>query len=139
MGVRGMKLRENDEIIGATVADGQILLAAANGYGKVTPVDSCRGQNRGGYGLILYKTSEKTGDLVGIEAVSENDGLIIVNSDGVIIRIRVADISVQGRYASGVKLINMADGTSIVSISKIPDDDGNDEELDEVVVDETTT
>jgi len=125
MGVRGMKLRENDEIIGATVADGQVLLASTNGYGKVTPVESCRGQNRGGYGIIVYKPSPKTGQLIGIEAVSENDGLIIVNSDGVIIRIRVADISVQGRYASGVKLINMSGGATIVSIAKIADDDNH--------------
>ena len=128
MGVRGMKLRDGDEIIGATVADGQVILAATNGYGKVTPMDSFRGQNRGGYGNIAYKPSEKTGNLIGIEAVSETDGLIIVNSDCVIIRIRIADISVQGRYASGVKLINMQPGCTIVSIAKIPDDDNNEEE-----------
>ncbi|MCL2048509.1 MAG: DNA gyrase subunit A [Defluviitaleaceae bacterium] len=123
MGVRGMKLRENDEIIGATVADGQVLLVAANGYGKVTPLEDFRGQNRGGYGVIIYKVSPKSGTLVGIEAVNENDGLIIINSEGVIIRIRIADISVQGRYASGVKLINMQGDTTVVSIAKIPDDD----------------
>ncbi|MCL2223935.1 MAG: DNA gyrase subunit A [Defluviitaleaceae bacterium] len=136
MGVRGMKLRENDEIIGATVADGQVLLASTNGYGKVTPVESFRGQNRGGYGTIAYKPSPKTGNLIGIEAVSENDGLIIINSDGVIIRIRVADISVQGRYASGVKLINMNEDTTIVSIAKIPD--GGEDEAEEIETTETT-
>jgi DNA gyrase subunit A len=128
MGVRGMKLRQNDEIIGATVADGQVLLVAENGYGKVTPVESCRGQNRAGMGIIVYKPSQKTGALIGIEAVSENDGLILINSEGVVIRIRVADISVQGRYASGVKLINMDEGCTVVSIAKIPDDDSSDEE-----------
>ncbi|MCL1843098.1 MAG: DNA gyrase subunit A [Defluviitaleaceae bacterium] len=126
MGVRGMKLRENDEIIGATVADGQVLLVSENGYGKVTPVESCRGQNRAGMGIIVYKPSPKTGPLIGTEAVCENDGLILINSDGVIIRIRVADISVQGRYASGVKLINMHEGCTVVSIAKIPDDDNAD-------------
>ncbi|MDR0271973.1 MAG: DNA gyrase subunit A, partial [Clostridiales bacterium] len=125
MGVRGMKLRENDEIIGATVADGQVLLVAANGYGKVTLTENCRGQNRGGFGIIVYKPSPKTGHLVGIKAVCENDGLMIINSEGVIIRIRVADISVQGRYASGVKLINMGEGSTVVSIAKITDDDNN--------------
>ncbi|MCL1863844.1 MAG: DNA gyrase subunit A [Defluviitaleaceae bacterium] len=130
MGVRGMKLRENDEIIGSTVADGQVLLVAANGYGKVTPVEAFRGQNRGGFGVIIYKTTEKAGDLVGIEAVQENDGLMLINSEGVVIRIRIADISVQGRYASGVKLINMADESTVVSIAKIPDDDDNGEEED---------
>ncbi|MCL2840485.1 MAG: DNA gyrase subunit A [Defluviitaleaceae bacterium] len=121
MGVRGMKLREGDEIIGATVADGQVLLVAANGYGKCTPLEDFRGQNRGGMGIIVYKPSEKTGKLVGIEAVGENDGLMIINSEGVVIRIRIADISVQGRYASGVKLINMSQGVTVVSMAKIVD------------------
>lgn len=126
MGVRGMKLRENDEIIGTTVADGQVLLVSEGGYGKCTPFDDCRGQNRGGYGLIIYKPTAKTGKLIGIEAVCENDGLMLINSEGVIIRIRVADISVQGRYASGVKLINMSKDCTVVSIAKISDDDNGD-------------
>ncbi|MCL1844625.1 MAG: DNA gyrase subunit A [Defluviitaleaceae bacterium] len=130
MGVRGMKLREGDEIIGATIADGQVLLVSEKGYGKCTLTESCRGQNRGGYGIIMYKPSPKTGKLVGIKAVTENDGLMIINSDGVIIRIRVADISVQGRYASGVKLINMAEGITVVSVAKITDDDSDDESPD---------
>ncbi|MCL1878298.1 MAG: DNA gyrase subunit A [Defluviitaleaceae bacterium] len=128
MGVRGMKLRDGDEIIGATIADGQVLLVSEKGYGKCTLAESCRGQNRGGYGIIMYKPSPKTGKLVGIKAVTENDGLMIINSDGVIIRIRVADISVQGRYASGVKLINMAEGITVVSVAKITDDDSDSEE-----------
>jgi DNA gyrase subunit A len=131
MGVRGMKLREGDEIIGATIADGQVLLVSSNGYGKCTLVENCRGQNRGGFGIIVYKPSPKTGKLVGIKAVSENDGLIIINSEGVIIRIRVADISVQGRYASGVKLINMGENTTVVTIAKITDDDNHSDEDNE--------
>jgi len=126
MGVRGMKLRVGDEIVGATVADGQVLLVSANGYGKCTPLEEYRGQNRAGQGVKVYKISEKTGHLVGIEAVNENDGLMIINSEGVVIRIRVADISVQGRYASGVKLINMDDGVTVVSMAKIVDDDSSD-------------
>ncbi|MCL1882859.1 MAG: DNA gyrase subunit A [Defluviitaleaceae bacterium] len=129
MGVRGMKLRENDEIIGATIADGQVLLVSENGYGKCTLTEDCRGQNRGGFGIIIYKPSPKTGKLIGIKSVTENDGLIIINSDGVVIRIRVADISVQGRYAGGVKLINLNEGSTVISIAKITDDD-NDGEVD---------
>ncbi|MCL2358046.1 MAG: DNA gyrase subunit A [Defluviitaleaceae bacterium] len=128
VGVRGMKLRENDEIIGATIADGQVLLVSEKGYGKCTLVESFRGQKRGGSGVIMYKSSPKTGKLVGIKAVTENDGLMIINSDGVIIRIRVADISVQGRYASGVKLINMTEGITVVSVAKITDDDSESDE-----------
>ncbi|MCL2455972.1 MAG: DNA gyrase subunit A, partial [Defluviitaleaceae bacterium] len=128
IGVRGMKLRDGDEIIGATVADGQVLLVSANGYGKVTAVENFRGQKRGGLGIRVFKPSEKRGTLVGIEAVNENDGLMIINSEGVVIRIRIADISVQSRLASGVKLINMQGETTVVSIAKIPDDDNNSDE-----------
>jgi DNA gyrase subunit A len=123
-----MKLRDGDEIIGATVADGQVLLVSSNGYGKVTAVENFRGQKRGGFGIRVFKPSEKRGTLVGIEAVNENDGLMIINSEGVVIRIRIADISVQSRLASGVKLINMQGETTVVSIAKIPDDDNNSEE-----------
>ena len=126
MGVRGMNLRPGDEIVGATMADGQVLLVAANGYGKCTPLESCRGQNRAGKGMIIYKPNEKTGQVVGIKAVTDNDGLMLINSEGVIIRIRVADISVQGRYASGVKLINMDTGVTVVGMAKITDDDSED-------------
>jgi len=120
-GVRGMKLREGDHIIGATVADGQVLLVSANGIGKCTPLEDCRGQNRGGLGIIIYKPTDRTGSLVGVEAVHENDELMLINSEGVIIRIRIADISVRGRYAAGVKLINMKDGVTVVGLAKIPE------------------
>jgi len=139
MGVRGMKLRSNDKIVGATVADGQVLLVSANGYGKCTPLEDCRGQNRAGMGIIVYKPSEKTGQVMGIEAVSENDGLMLINSEGIIIRIRVADISVRGRFASGVKLINMAEGVTVVSMAKITDDDHDDDETIENEISENET
>ena len=134
MGARGMKLKTGDEVIGATLADGQVLLVTQNGYGKCTPLESFRGKSRGGLGVTTYKPSDKTGPVVGIEAVTENDGLIIINSDGVILRIRVADISVQGPYATGVKLINMNDGVTVVSMAKITDDDSDEEDMD--VIDE---
>ena len=128
MGVKGMKLRDQDKIIGATVAEGQVLLVSSEGFGKCTPTEDCRGQKRGGMGIIIYKPSERTGTLIGIEAVQESDGLMLINSEGVIIRIRVADISIQGRYASGVKLINMDEGTHVVSIAKITEDYENEEQ-----------
>ena len=136
MGSRGIKLRDGDQVIGATVADSHVLLVTANGYGKCTPLESYRGKSRGGSGVIVYKPSDKTGDVVGIEAVTENDGLIIINSEGVVIRIRVADVSIQGPYATGVRLINMEVGTTVVSIAKITDDDSNEsDEMIESIVD----
>jgi len=118
-GVRGITLREGDYVIGATVADGQVLLVSENGLGKCTPLEECRGQNRGGKGIIIYKPSARSGSVVGVAAVQENDELMLINSEGVIIRIRVADISTQGRYASGVKLINMGEGVTVVGMAKI--------------------
>ncbi|MCL2190006.1 MAG: DNA gyrase subunit A [Defluviitaleaceae bacterium] len=123
-GVRGIKLRTGDRVVGATVADEQVLLVSSKGYGKGTLLEDCRGQNRGGMGIIVYKTGERTGTLVGITACgqdNENDELMLINSEGVIIRIRIADISVQGRYASGVKLINMDEGTTVAAMAKIVD------------------
>ncbi|MCL2499854.1 MAG: DNA gyrase subunit A [Defluviitaleaceae bacterium] len=123
-GVRGIKLRTGDRVVGATVADEQVLLVSSKGYGKGTLLADCRGQSRGGLGIIVYKTGERTGTLVGITACgrdNENDELMLINSEGVIIRIRIADISVQGRYASGVKLIQMDEGTTVVALAKIVD------------------
>jgi len=118
-GVKGINLREGDHVVGATVADGQVLLVSANGLGKCTPLEECRGQNRGGKGIIIYKPTARSGAVVGIAAVHDNDELMLINSEGVIIRIRVADISTQGRYASGVKLINMDDGVTVVGMALI--------------------
>jgi len=132
MGSRGIRLKPNDQVIGATVADGHVLVVSEKGYGKCTPLDSFRGKTRGGSGVTVYKPSDKTGVVVGIEAVAENDGLIIINSEGIIIRIRVADISVQGPYASGVKLINMDASTTVVSIAKITDDDNHEDDTDDL-------
>ena len=118
-GVMAMRLKKNDGIIGATAAEGHVLFVSANGYGKCTKVEDCRGQHRGGMGLVVYKPSDKTGELVGVCAVSEKDELMLINSEGVIIRIRVSDISVQGRHAQGVKLIQMDGGITVAGMAKI--------------------
>ena len=118
-GVKGITLRDGDYVVGATVADGQVLLVSENGLGKCTPLEECRGQNRGGKGIIIYKPTTRSGQVVGVAAVQENDELMLINSEGVIIRIKVADISTQGRYASGVKLINMSEGVTVVGMAKI--------------------
>jgi DNA gyrase subunit A len=120
-GVRGMKLKEGDRIVGASAAEGLALFVTANGSGKCTPMEECRGQHRGGMGLVVYKPSERTGKVVGVTAVGENDELMLINSEGVIIRIRVSDISVQKRYAQGVKLIQMNEGVTVAGMAKIVD------------------
>lgn len=134
-GVRGIRLPEDSNVVGATIADGMVLLVSEKGFGKCTRVKDCRLTARGGQGVYVYKPTEKKGQLVGLEAVTENDGIMLINSEGVIIRIKVADISVQGRAATGVKLINMSDGVNVVSFAKITDDDQNDDDLDNDDVD----
>ncbi|MCL2527612.1 MAG: DNA gyrase subunit A [Defluviitaleaceae bacterium] len=141
-GVRAINLREDDHVVGATVADGQVLLVSANGLGKCTPLEDCRGQNRGGKGIIIYKLNQRSGPVVGVAAVHDNDELMLINSEGVIIRIKVTDISTQGRYASGVKLINMNDGVTVVGMAKIDEsmvgsgDDDIDVEVEETDINE---
>ncbi|MCL2363331.1 MAG: DNA gyrase subunit A [Defluviitaleaceae bacterium] len=137
-GVRGIKLRAGDNVVGATVADEQVMLVSDKGYGKGTLLADCRGQKRGGMGLTVYKPNDRVGKLVGITACgqdNENDELMLINSEGVIIRLRIAQISVQGRYASGVKLISLDEGATVVALAKIIDGalmgDKNDELTEE--------
>ncbi|MEG0152916.1 MAG: DNA gyrase subunit A [Cellulosilyticaceae bacterium] len=123
-GVRAINLGEDDEVIGATVPkEGeQILVASENGLGKRTRVDEFRAQKRGGKGLKVYNITEKTGCVVAINSVKEDEELLLINSLGVIIRINVAQISSVGRYAQGVKLINLDEGVQVVCLAKIKEE-----------------
>lgn len=123
-GVRAINLAENDEVIGATVPkDGeQILVASENGLGKRTKVEEFRAQKRGGKGLKVYNITDKSGCVVGITSVKEDEELLLINSLGVIIRINVSQISSVGRYAQGVKLINLDEGVQVVCLTKIKEE-----------------
>jgi DNA gyrase subunit A len=123
-GVRAINLNEGDEVIGAEVIeDGlKLLIVSEKGYGKCTDTASFRVQSRGGKGLKAYKITEKTGNAVGIAMVNDNEELMLVTSEGVIIRIRVKDISTVGRVAQGVKLINVDEGVTVMSIAKVSED-----------------
>ena len=122
-GVRAINLSEGDVVIGATVPkEGeQILVASENGLGKRTPVEEFRAQKRGGKGIKIYKITEKTGNVVGITSVHEDEELLLINSQGVIIRINVAQISSVGRNTQGVKLINLDEGVQVVCLAKVKD------------------
>ena len=122
-GVRAINLSEGDVVIGATVPkEGeQILVASENGLGKRTPVEEFRAQKRGGKGIKVYKITEKTGNVVGITSVYEDEELLLINSQGVIIRINVAQISSVGRNTQGVKLINLDEGVQVVCLAKVKD------------------
>ncbi len=122
-GVRAINLSEGDEVVGATVPrDGeQILTTTTKGLGKRTQIDAFRAQKRGGKGLKISKLSSKTGYIVGVESVSDEDELLLITSAGVIIRIKVAQISSIGRNAQGVKLINLDEGVQVVCMEKVND------------------
>ena len=110
-GVKGMTLDENDEIIGMICIDQEnpedILVVSENGYGKRSDLDDYRITNRGGKGVKTLNITEKTGELVAIKSVTDDNDLVIINKSGVTIRLKVSDLRVMGRATQGVKLINL--------------------------------
>lgn len=144
-GVRGIKLaNDNDEVIGMVPIndpqDETILVVSENGYGKRTFIDDEDGEavyritNRGGKGVKTISISEKTGDLVAIKSVKDDDDLMIIKKSGVAIRMSVSDLRVMGRAAQGVKLINLKDDDSIAAVAKIVNQDKDEDiETDENV------
>ena len=119
-GVKAITLREGDFVVGmcAMTEGGEILSVTENGYGKRTSPEAYRVQSRGGMGLINYKISEKTGKVVGIDSVTDNDDLLMITSEGVVIRISAADVSTIGRSTGGVKLMRLDEGVKVVSGTK---------------------
>ncbi len=120
-GVRGMNLDPDDEIVGMQKqSQGEtLLMVTENGYGKRTKLDSFKLQRRGGKGLICFKTSDKTGDLMGIKAVNDDHEIMMITTGGVLIQIRMADVNVYSRYASGVRLIRLDKGVKVAQIAKV--------------------
>lgn len=125
MGVKGITLGEGDTVVSMSLASEgtDMLVVSENGFGKRTDLEEYRSQIRAGKGIKTYNISEKTGSIVGAEMVSEDDEMMIINSDGVLIRIKVNEISIFGRVTSGVKLMNVDEEVSIVSIAKITTDE----------------
>ncbi|MDN6280211.1 MAG: DNA gyrase subunit A [Psychroflexus sp.] len=140
-GVRGIKLaNDTDEVIGMVPInnpqDETVLVVSEHGYGKRTFIDDENGDavyritNRGGKGVKTISISEKTGDLVAIKSVKDDDDLMIIKKSGVAIRMSVSELRVMGRAAQGVKLINLKDNDSIAAVAKIVNEDKEDEKLD---------
>ena len=136
MGVWGIRLSEGDEVIGMQLrSQGEYLLfASEKGMGKRTMADAFKVQYRGGKGIICYRRMEKTGDLVGVKAVEEENEIMLITTDGIIIRTPVAGISVLGRSAAGVKLMRTED--TVASIAKVREDDNEEEILELAAEDE---
>lgn len=132
-GVRGIKLSEDDEVIGmgAFLENTSLLVVTENGFGKRTKLSEYKVQARGGKGVLTYRVTEKTGKLVGTKLVCEDDDVMLISSDGTIIRIRAEDISLLGRATQGVTLMRMDHGTHLVSVARIANEVNENEECEE--------
>ena len=121
MGVRGMNLADGDEVVSMQLnTQGYYLLVVSeNGMGKRTSISEFSCQNRGGKGVKCYKITEKTGNVIGAKAVNEENEIMMITTEGVIIRLQCADISILGRITSGVKLINLKEGVTVASVAKV--------------------
>jgi DNA gyrase subunit A len=120
-GVRGIKLAEGQHVISLMIArkDARVLTATENGFGKCTPVDDYPVRGRGGMGVISISTNERNGDQVGAVIVDEDDEIMLITNGGTLVRTRVADISVSGRSAMGVKLISLSNDERLIGIERI--------------------
>ena len=124
MGVIGMNLSADDEVVGMQITEqGEyLLIASEKGLGKRTRMDEFTPQNRGGKGVKCYKITEKTGNVIGIKGVNEEDEIMMITTEGIIIRMKVEGISILGRITSGVKLINLDDNVTVASVAKVRED-----------------
>ena len=133
MGVIGMNLDDRDEVIGMqlnTQGD-ELLIVSENGMGKRTDISEFSVQNRGGKGVKCYKIVEKTGNVVGVKAVNEEHEIMMITTEGIIIQIRMSDVSVLGRITSGVKLINLEKGVKVAKIAKVREKVDGEESVEE--------
>ena len=121
MGVRGINLLDGDEVVAMQLnTQGYYLLVVSeNGMGKRSSVSEFTCQNRGGKGVKCYKITEKTGNVIGAKAVNEENEIMMITTEGIIIRLQCSDISILGRITSGVKLINLSDGVTVASFAKV--------------------
>ncbi len=141
-GVRGISISENDEVIGMALVQNTdeetLLVVSEKGYGKRTSIDDYRITNRGGKGVKTLNITDKTGDLVSLKTVVDDNDIMIVNKSGITIRMSVKGISVLGRATQGVKLINLKKKDSIASVAKVPIGEDDEENVEEAGTEETT-
>ena len=131
-GVRAIKLDEGDEVVSMSLVkkDDELFVVTQKGFGKRTPVKEYKVQERGGKGILTYdkKKFDKTGELVGAMTVEEDDEILLINSDGIVIRIAAADVSEFGRATQGVKIMRVTDDANIISMAKVIRENDDDEE-----------
>ena len=121
MGVIGMNLTDGDEVVGMQMESqgDSLMIVSEKGLGKCTLISEFTTQNRGGKGVKCYKITEKTGNIVGVKAVNHDNEIMLITTEGIIIRIKVADTALLGRITSGVKLINLNENVTVASIAKV--------------------
>ena len=141
-GVRGIRLSGGDYVVSAVVVDEEkpLLMVTENGYGKKTGPEEYRSQTRGGKGIFTYRITDKTGKLVGMTAVSDNEDVMLITSEGIVIRMHTDEISTYSRQTQGVRLMRLDEGVSVVSLAlteRDNDDETDAEETDAVQSEET--
>ena len=121
MGVIGMNLMDTDEVVGVQLNNqgNTMLIVSENGMGKKTDINEYAVQHRGGKGVKCYKITEKTGNVIGAKAVDDTREVMLITTEGIIIRLACRDISTLGRITSGVKLINLDEGVKVATVSKV--------------------
>ena len=134
-GVRGMKLDQGDELVALDLVEpGATLLAVSeNGYGKRTEMDEYRLTRRGGKGIITMKTTDKTGRVIGVRMVTDDDQIMLITSGGKVIRLRVNEIRVIGRNTQGVRLIGLEEGERVASVARLAEREDEGEAREEPV------
>ena len=143
-GVKAMTLEEGDEVIGmVSVCDPEnesVMVVSEQGYGKRSKVEDYRITNRGGKGVKTINITDKTGDLVALKAVTDNDDLMIINKSGITLRLHVSDVRIMGRATQGVRLINLGKrGDTIASVCRVPREDSEEDTNDELNDENTET
>ena len=128
-GVRGIKLMDDDYVVGMEVArdEAQLLVITANGYGKRTPLDEYRQQSRGGKGVFTVRPSERNGEIVGVLVVRDGEEIMAISKEGIIIRIKVDEISSMGRTTQGVTLMRVSEEDKVVSMARVVDHENQEE------------
>ena len=133
-GVRGIKLREGDYVIGMSVGEenSELLVVTEGGFGKKTPLSEYKIQSRGGIGVRTYKITEQTGKIAGIRTVTDNDDIMLITNEGVIIRMSTEDISSIGRSTKGVRLMRLDEGVKVVSMARTEHEEPEEEATQEL-------
>ena len=128
-GVKGITLEEGDYVVGMATSreDSTLLVVTENGFGKRTELEEYKTQTRGGKGILTYRVTDKTGKVIGVKLVYETDEIMLISSDGTLIRMKVSDISILGRATQGVTLMRTSEGNAVVSVARIEAENGEED------------